>query len=148
MQEQRRIHEEVYILTEKIDEIREYCDHIHTLCDASDTSLKSIMEQIVKKKAPAEKIPFLPIPSISPDPDERFISPRNFYLQTQICLPGTILNLFKRDPQFFNTCGKKEGCRYYLKKEATIQFLKNYSEGRLLESTIQYLRKRESQCQH
>lgn len=80
------------------------------------------------------------------DLNDRWISPRNFFLQTQICDATHISVLFNRDQEFFNKCGMRKGRKFYIKKEAALQYLKLFSEGRILNNTIKYLKNREDVC--
>ncbi len=78
--------------------------------------------------------------------EEKWITPSNFFLQTQICSSGQIAVMFKRDEDFFNICGKREGRKFYIKKEAALKYLKEYAGGKILNNTIKYLKEREKTC--
>lgn len=79
--------------------------------------------------------------------EEKWITSTTFFLETQICSAGYIGMLFRKDPDFFERCGKKEGKNYYIKKDTAIDYLKRNSHGRLLNNIKKYLKERERKCQ-
>lgn len=82
------------------------------------------------------------------DFEEEWISIIDFFLETRICSTGYIGELFRKDPAFFERCGKKEGKNYYIKKEAAIDYIKRNGHGRLLNSVKKYLKQRENKCEN
>jgi len=86
---------------------------------------------------------FIPCNINEDEIEERWISPTNFFLQTDICSSGMVGTMFRKDPIFFALCGMRKGKKYYIKKEAALDYLKKYSEGRILNNTLRYLKRRE-----
>lgn len=78
---------------------------------------------------------------------EPWITPANFSKQTEICIPGMVSIMFKRDPKLFAACGMRKGVKYYLKRDAMVDYLRQFAEGRILNNTFKYLERREEKCQ-
>ncbi len=83
----------------------------------------------------------------NPQDEEPWITPLNFSKQTGICIPGMVSIMFKRDPKLFAACGMRKGVKYYLKRDAMVDYLRQFAEGRILNNTFKYLERREETCQ-
>lgn len=78
---------------------------------------------------------------------EPWISLMNFYIHTEIVSASSLSQMLRKDKCMFESCAKRTGKKYYVKKELLIQYLHKYSEGRILNNTNNYLKNRERECE-
>jgi hypothetical protein len=79
------------------------------------------------------------------DASDPWITTTNFSYNTKICSASWLSQLFHKDKNFHFLCGLKKGHKWYIKKEAAINYFKEFGEGKVFKNTIKYLKERDEQ---
>lgn len=77
------------------------------------------------------------------DASDPWITTTNFAYNTNICSASWLAQLFHKDKNFYFLCGLKKNRKYFIRKEAAINYFKEFGEGKVFKNTIKYLKERD-----
>lgn len=156
MNEISRIICDLRIMLEKQIEIKRNCEDIIGLIsymkgeDILNLGNYLKKENLVTAQKVSNKISSMLYPKMDEklsDSLDPWITTANFAYHTKICSASWLGQLFNSDKNFYFLCGLKRGKRWYIKKEAAINYFKEFGEGKVFKNTLKYLKQRDDQCQ-